>query len=109
MTNGNPSTNPESRFITRFVNASARWLPVGTGVGVLAHFLLRQDWILALCMFPITLVTVVWAKYTENFVETIGASAGKRGKSDAIAFSERIGKWDKALRWRFSGADEQYL
>ena len=109
MTNSNPPPSPESRFITRLANALIQWTPVGTGTGFFVHFLLGQDWFLAVCMFPVMLVTAVWAKYTENFIGAFGASAGERGKSDAIALSERLGKWDKDLRWRFSGADEQYL
>lgn len=109
MTNSNPPPSPESRFITRLANALIQWTPIGTGAGFLVHFLAGQDWFLAICMFPVMLVTAVWAKYTENFIGTFGDRAGDRGESDAIALSTRLSKWDKDLRWRFAKADAQYL
>jgi NACHT domain len=108
MTTGSPPPSPESRFVAKVANALIQWTPVGGGGGLLIHFLLRQDWILSLLMFPVMLVTVVWAKYTENFIETFGASAGERGASDARSLSQSLARLNKDLQWRFSRADDKY-
>ncbi len=104
----NPDSRPDSRLV-KVANTLIQWTPVGGGSGLLIHFLLRQEWMLALLMFPAMLVTVVWVKFAENFIETLGAIAGGVGSSSARSFSQRLALLNKVLQWRFSGADDRYL
>ena len=108
MTTDSPPPSPESRFVTKVANAIIQWTPVGGSGWLLIHFLLRQDWLLSLLMFPVMLVTAVWAKYTENFIETFSQSAGERGKSDARSLSRWLGQINQSLQWRFAKTDDQY-
>ena len=108
MTTDSPPPSSESRFVTKVANAIIQWTPVGGSGWLLIHFLLRQDWLFSLLMFPVMLVTAVWAKYTENFIETFSQSAGERGKSDARSLSRWLGRVNQSLQWRFAKADDQY-
>ncbi|MGB3291428.1 MAG: GUN4 domain-containing protein [Phormidesmis sp.] len=96
-----------SRF-TKVADAVIQWTPAGGSGGLLIHFLWQQEWLQAALMFPVMLVTVVWAKYTENFIETFGASAGERGTSDARSLAGGLSQLNKGLQWRFSGANDRY-
>ena len=108
MSTDSPPPSSESRFVTKVANALIQWTPVGGSGWLLIHFLLRQDWLFSLLMFPVMLVTAVWAKYTENFIETFSQSAGERGKSDARSLSRWLGRVNQSLQWRFAKADDQY-
>ncbi len=103
-----PPPSSESKFVAKAANVLIRWTPVGGGVGLLAHFLFKQDWFLVALMFPVMLVTGAWAAYTENFIETFSLSAGERGKSDAKSFAGWLKQGSEKLQRRFTGADNQF-
>ena len=108
MTPDSPPPSPESRFALKLLNAFIRWMPIGGGGLLWLHLLRSQDWFLAILMSPVMLVTAVWARYTENFIETFSQSAGDRGKSHARSLSQWLDRQNKELQRRFAKADDQY-
>ncbi|WP_205370301.1 GUN4 domain-containing protein [Thermoleptolyngbya sp. PKUAC-SCTB121] len=102
-----PST--EHQFVQKAVNLIIQWSPLGGSLGILAHSILQQNWVIAVLTFPVMLVTVVWAKYTENFTARVGDWAGEKGKRDADSFTSWLDQIDQALRMQLSGFDGKFL
>ena len=100
---------PEHRYIQKAVDAFIQWSPLGGSGWAFVHFLLQQDWMLAILTFPAMVVTAVWAKYTGNFTARLGEIAGERGTRDADALAALLDRLDRALRWQLSGFDGKYL
>ncbi|MBT9315201.1 hypothetical protein [Leptothoe spongobia] len=86
-----PPPGPESKFVTQIVNAVIRITPVGGSGWILVHFLRQQEWIYAVLMFPVMLITGAWAAYTGNFISTSNESAGELGKRHSQSFSNWLG------------------
>lgn len=108
MASGDKPSGPERRWIEQALNAFARWAPLGGGSYAFLHFLLQQEWATSILMFPVTVVTGIWAAYTENFVARCREIAGERGRRDVDTLGDRINQMDRALRWRFSGFERKY-
>ena len=101
------------RYVEKTALNIMRWSPVGGSGWLFVHAVRTQDWLMALILFPVTVVYVVWAKYTEGFTEKIGEIYQGRGSSDAEGIVKGIDSGSKALReaiaWRFSRFDQIYL
>ncbi|MEM6253586.1 MAG: GUN4 domain-containing protein [Cyanobacteria bacterium P01_D01_bin.156] len=108
MADDKPSS-PERRWIEHALNAFARWAPLGGGGFAFVHFLSQQEWGMSILMFPVTVVTGIWAAYTENFVARCREIASERGRKDADAIGNRLNQIDQALQWQLSGFDGKYL
>jgi hypothetical protein len=109
MTHEETKPTPEKRFVQRSLQSVARWSPLGGSSFAFATFLMRQDWAIALLLFPVTAVSGVWAAYSKNFVERLSEIYGERGKGDAdklVAWGDSL---NEALKWQFSGFDAKYL
>ncbi|MEM6868598.1 MAG: hypothetical protein AAF528_09485 [Cyanobacteria bacterium P01_C01_bin.121] len=104
-----PDPSPERRYVQEAVNALIQWSPLGGSGLAFVHFLLQQDWMLAILTFPAMIVTAVWAKYTGNFTIRLGEIAGEKGTKDADALAALLDRLDRALRWQISGVDSKYL
>lgn len=84
-------------------------MPLGGSGSLLFSFLLNQEWVKALITFPVTMATVVWARYTEGFLTQLGAVYEKRGKDDANSLMTFLKKLDETMRWQLAGTKNQYL
>lgn len=112
-----PERNPEQKsepsaehqFVQKAVNLVIQWSPLGGSLGILAHSVLQQNWVIAVLTFPVMLVTGVWAKYTENFTARVGDWAGEKGKRDADSLTRGLDQIDQALRMQLSGFDGKFL
>jgi predicted NACHT family NTPase len=107
------SSSPEKRFVQRSLAAVARWSPLGGTSFAFASFLLKQEWVTALALFPVTAVSGVWAAYSKNFTERLSEIYGERGKKDAEVFVENMDQANQFLTekldWRSLGFTEKYL
>ncbi|MBD2021877.1 GUN4 domain-containing protein [Leptolyngbya sp. FACHB-36] len=103
------SNSAERRFVQRSVQTFVQWMPVGGSSWAFASFLLKQEWTMALLMFPVTAVTGVWAAYSKNFVGRLEEVYSDRGKKDADALIAGMDSLDKAIRWQLSGFETKYL
>ena len=81
------------QFINKGAQTLIRWMPLGGSGGFLISFLLKQQWLMALAMFPIMIVTVAWAAFTESFLTKIQAYAQEFGEHGANLFVA----WLKAI------------
>jgi hypothetical protein len=112
---GNPLPGPESslsaerRYVQKVTQAFVQLAPLGGSGGLLLHFLLHQEWVQALLIFPVTLVAVIWAAYTESFMARLREIFTERGRHDADSLMQWLGKFDQALRWQISGFEATYL
>ena len=82
-----PALETERKIAQKFVSATTQsfiqWMPLGGSGFVLLSFVFNQEWVNALITFPVTMATVVWARYTEGFLTQLGAMYQERGKNDA--------------------------
>jgi hypothetical protein len=100
---------PERQFVQKSVQAFIQWSPLGGSGWLFVHFLLEQDWMLAIFMFPVTVVTAIWAAYTESFIARMREIYTDRGKQDADSLVKFMESLDRALRWQLSGFEDKYL
>jgi hypothetical protein len=106
---GSPPPSPDNKVVEKFTNLLIRWVPLGGSFGFLVHFVLASSFGQAALMFPVTVVTGIWAAYTENFVARCREIAGDRGRQDPdrlLALAKQI---DSAIRWQLSGTQGRYL
>lgn len=105
---GRPS--PERRFVQRqIVQPLIQWMPLGGSSWLFASFLLKQEWVLILITFPVTVVTAIWAAYSKQFIERLSEIYAEKGKQDADALNNWMTSLDEALKWQFSGFEAKYL
>ncbi|PZV14636.1 MAG: hypothetical protein DCF22_08555 [Leptolyngbya sp.] len=107
-----PASRPgtERRFIQRqVVQPLIQWIPLGGSSFLFASHLLKQEWMLVLLTFPVTVVTAVWAAYSKGFVERLSEIYADRSKKDADALVAGMDSLDKALKWQLSGFESKYL
>lgn len=90
----NQPSGPESRLLEKALSVFVRWAPLGGGIGVLGHFLIQQNWVMSVATFPVTVVTSIWAAYTENFVARCREIASERGRKDV----DKVGHLSKLIR-----------
>jgi hypothetical protein len=64
------STQPERsrpsaqrRSVNRAINGLIRWMPMGGSGFAFLSFLLRQEWVTSLILFPVMAISAVWAAY----------------------------------------------
>ncbi|MGK7928635.1 MAG: GUN4 domain-containing protein [Spirulina sp.] len=95
-----------ARFVWSLVQKPARtfiqWMPMGGGIWFLGSFVLKQDWVNAIVAFPVLIVTVIWAAYTESVLKRLQEIFQKKGKEDV----DRVMAW---LGWQLAGSEEKYL
>lgn len=100
----------ERRFVQRrIVQPLIQWMPLGGSGWLFVTFLLRQDWTQAVILFPVTVVSAIWAAYTENFVTRMGEIYAERGRRDADGLMNWMGSLDQALRWQLANPEAKYL
>ncbi|HEY9814825.1 MAG TPA: GUN4 domain-containing protein [Candidatus Obscuribacterales bacterium] len=104
-----PEPSPEQRFVQKTVDAFIQWSPLGGSGFAFVHFLLQQDWMLAILTFPAMVVTSVWARYTSGFTARLGDIAHERSGKDADALAAGLDRLDRSLRSVLSRFDENYL
>ncbi len=108
-----PSLEAERKIAQKFVSGTTQafiqWMPLGGSGGLLFSFLLNQEWVNALITFPVTIVTVVWARYNEGFLTQLGAVYQERGKNDAKSLMTFLNKLDETMRWQLAGTKNKYL
>lgn len=97
------------KFIQNTAQPFIRWMPSGGSGIIFISFILGQQWIMALLMFPVMIVSVVWANYTKSFLGRLSEISRDRGREDVnalVAFKERL---DRAIAWQLAGTDDKYL
>ena len=108
-----PSFEPQRKVARQYLSGTAQaliqWMPLGGSGGLLISFLKEQEWLMALFMFPVTIVTVFWGKYTDGFLNQLGEVAAKRGKEDVDALVGWKENLDEAIRWQLAGTEGKYL
>jgi hypothetical protein len=108
-----PNSSPEKKFVQRSLAAIARWSPLGGTSYAFGAFLLKQEWVMALALFPVTAIAGVWAAYSKSFTEQLVEIYNERAKSDAKSFVVGLDNLNQSLKeaieWQFAGFDEKYL
>lgn len=86
-----------------------RWSPLGGSALAFGSFLAQQDWLVAIALFPTTVISAVWAGYSKNFIERLTEIYSERGGNHANVIARWVDSLLEALRWQFSGFESKYL
>ncbi|PZV18506.1 MAG: NTPase (NACHT family) [Leptolyngbya sp.] len=86
-----------------------RWSPLGGSTLALASFLAKQDWLVAIALFPATVISAVWAGYSKNFIERLTEIYSERAGNHANVVARWLDSLLETLRWQFSGFEGNYL
>ncbi|MGK7925194.1 MAG: GUN4 domain-containing protein [Spirulina sp.] len=101
--------NMARKFLQGTAQTFIQWMPMGGSGWILVSFAKEQEWLMALLMFPVMAVSVVWANYTKSVLERLSELSRDRGREDVnqlVAFKERL---DLAIAWQLAGTDNNYL
>lgn len=120
MTSDSPDPNPqpsnfepEGKVARQWVEKTGatliQWVPLGGSGGIILSFLLKQDWVMALVMFPVMIVTVIWAAYSKAFLTRLQAIYQEEGTRHADGFKKGIDGIGEAIKWALAGTDKNYL
>ncbi len=108
-----PNSSPEKKFVQKSLQAFIEWSPFGGSSFAFGSFLLKQEWTMALILFPVTAVSVVWGAYSKKFIESLSDSYAERGSNDAKSLVANIDRWNQSLtetiKWQSSGFEAKYL
>ncbi len=100
-------------FVNQGIDALIRFSPVGGSGFILVSSLLNQDWIVSIISFPFTLVSVIWASYSESVLTRFSEIYKQRGKQDVDSFMASVDKVDKTIKetikWQLAKTEEKYL
>jgi predicted NACHT family NTPase len=104
-------TTPKAskRFVAKSVRGLVKWAPSGLAGFPFLSFMLHQEWAQALMLFPVNVITTVWATYSNNFVDTLEEIYAERGKQDARSLVQFLDNANEAMQWQFSRFEQKYL
>ena len=101
------------KWLQKGTQSLIQWMPTGGSGWLLASFIREQEWVNALITFPVMIVTVVWAAYTESFLTQLREVYKEKGKEDVIKLKAWFDKTDQAIKqaikWELAGTEEKYL
>ena len=117
-TNSN-SANLESHqktsrtWVNKRIDELIRFSPLGGSGFFLISSFLRQEWVSVIISFPVTLVSVIWASYSESVLTRFSEIYAERGKQDVDSLMKWLEKVDKTIKetikWQLAGVEDKYL
>ena len=96
-------------FVQGIAQALIQWMPVGGSGLVFLTFLFRQDWLMAIVIFPVTVITVFWAAFTESLLSKIKEIAKRMGEESGTFLEKWLRAIGAGIRWQLAGTEENYL
>jgi hypothetical protein len=99
----------ERRWLQITIQSFVQWSPLGGSSWMFIHFLLRQEWLVSLIMFPVLVVTIAWAAFSEGFLARWQEIWSDRGRKDADHLMDWLTTLGDALSWQLSGFEKKYL
>jgi len=84
-------------------------MPIGGSGLAFVSFLLQREWLQALLMFPVMVVTGVWAAYTESFLTRLREVYQERGRKDVDSLMGWLESADQTIQWQLAGTEDKYL
>ena len=111
MSNNN-SPEPEKNLGT-FTTNLIRFFPLGGSSFAFVSLLIKQEWVIALILFPVNIITVIWAAYSKSVLNRFAEIYTERGTKDADTLIASIDKADKSIKesikWQLAKPEEKYL
>ncbi len=97
------------KVVQGFTQAVIQWMPLFGSGSIFVSFLLQQEWLQSLLMFPVMAVTVIWAAYTEAVLTRFREIAQEQGRNDADSLIKWLKSVNQAIRWQLAGTEDKYL
>ena len=86
-----------------------RWGPLGGSGFSFVSLLFKQEWFIAITIFPLMIISVAWAGFTESFLSKIRDYSKEFGEHSANSFVAWLKAKTKAIQWLFAGVESKYL
>ena len=86
-----------------------QWMPLGGSGFAFLSLLLKQEWLIAILIFPLMIVAVFWAAFTNGFLNRINEISEDVGKQGANTLAKFIKSLIEAIKWQLAGTDDKYL
>ena len=106
-------TKAAGEWVKNIAQTLIQWMPTGGSGWIFVSFLLEQEWIMALITFPVTIVAVIWARYSTSVLTRLGEIYQQRGRKDVDDLMSWLQKVDKdikeAIKWQLAGTEDKYL
>ena len=71
-----------------------RYVPTGASLWIFGSFILNQDWLNAVIIFPIIVIMVAWSAYSKGFLLQIQERMDLSGKKDTESEIQQVQKLD---------------
>ncbi|MGK7931761.1 MAG: GUN4 domain-containing protein [Microcystaceae cyanobacterium] len=101
------------KWIQKTAQTLIQWTPLGGSGGITISFLLQHEWFLSLLMFPVMIVTIIWARYTESFLTRLGEVYAERGRKDVdnlMSWQQKVSEsLTETIKWQLARTDDNYL
>ena len=123
MSDQQPSQDPEKsltapaeveatkarKIVQGFTQTLIQWMPLGGSGWLFGSYLLQREWLQALLMFPVMVVTVVWAAYSESVLTRLREVYQERGRKDVDSLMGWLESVDQTIQWQLAGTEDKYL
>ena len=86
-----------------------QWMPLFGSGFALVSLLLKQEWLIAVLIFPLMIVAVFWAAFTKGFLNRINEISKDAGTQGANRLAKFITFSIEAIKWQLAGTDDKYL
>ncbi|VXD10466.1 GUN4 domain-containing protein [Planktothrix paucivesiculata] len=97
------------KIVQGFTQTLLQLMPIGGSGFAFVSFLLQREWLQALLMFPVMVVTGVWAAYTESFLTRLREVYQERGRKDVDSLMGWLESADQTIQWQLAGTEDKYL
>jgi hypothetical protein len=97
------------KIVQGFTQTLIQLMPIGGSGLAFVSFLLQREWLQALLMFPVMVVTGVWAAYTESFLTRLREVYQERGRKDVDSLMGWLESVDQTIQWQLAGTEDKYL
>ncbi len=86
-----------------------QWMPLFGSGFALVSLLLKQEWLIAVLIFPLMIVAVFWGAFTKGFLNRVNEISEAGGTQGANKLAKFITSSIEAIKWQLAGTDDKYL
>ena len=85
------------RFGRLLAQSLIRHAPLAGSSWLLIAYILHQEWMQAVSIFPFTVIAAIWAGYSKTFLEKIAERSEERGREHAYALVKSLDRFFRSL------------
>ncbi|MDJ0578654.1 GUN4 domain-containing protein [Crocosphaera sp.] len=98
-----------SKPIQKAVKVILGYAPLGGSAILLGSSIINSEWGNAIITFPSTVLSTIWAAYSQSFLDRLTEIYSEEGKKGADAFKRITDSLSEAIKWQLAATDNKYL